>query len=96
MLQAGIPEKQLILAYEPEAAALYCKEVKLLKGCSTRGETHLDSFRAGTKFVIVDCGGMKVHLHIPYLPFILNNPGLQYCLYNVGYLIHVFRTSCID
>ena len=59
MLQAGcIPKKdsrQLIIALEPEAASLFCRRLHL-----ARFEQDDDkiSFKKGTKYLILDCGGM--------------------------------------
>ncbi|WAQ93669.1 HS12B-like protein [Mya arenaria] len=56
-LDAGIPDDQLTLAYEPEAAAVYCKEIKVALS-TERGQTsELKSFGAGSKFMVIDLGG---------------------------------------
>ncbi|KAK3588040.1 hypothetical protein CHS0354_012086 [Potamilus streckersoni] len=47
--QAGIPDNQLDLALEPEAAAIYCKAISTKKDGS--------SFDPGTQFILVDLGG---------------------------------------
>lgn len=55
--QAGIPEQQLTLAYEPEAAAVFCKESKIKKKQKAGQKAELLSLGAGSKFMIVDLGG---------------------------------------
>ena len=52
-LQAGIPPEQLILALEPEAAAIYVtKEAK-----TVLGKESLQSYDPGTKIMLADLGG---------------------------------------
>lgn len=50
---------QLVVAYEPEAAALYCKESKLSKREEKGGDVHLTQFSPGFRFMIIDMGGNK-------------------------------------
>ncbi|KAL3831483.1 hypothetical protein ACJMK2_023224 [Sinanodonta woodiana] len=47
--EAGIPDNQLALALEPEAAAIYCKAISVKRDGS--------SFEPGTRFILVDLGG---------------------------------------
>ncbi|KAL3831480.1 hypothetical protein ACJMK2_023221 [Sinanodonta woodiana] len=47
--EAGIPNNQLDLALEPEAAAIYCKAISV--------KTDGSSFEPGTQFILVDLGG---------------------------------------
>ncbi|KAK3588036.1 hypothetical protein CHS0354_012082 [Potamilus streckersoni] len=47
--EAGIPDNQLDLALEPEAAAIYCKAISVKLDGS--------SFEPGTQFILVDLGG---------------------------------------
>ncbi|KAK3109141.1 hypothetical protein FSP39_023794 [Pinctada imbricata] len=60
---AGIKNKNLQLALEPEAAAIYCKELAIQK---TDGvdEQCMESFRPGRSFMIVDCGGGTVDITV--------------------------------
>ncbi|XP_076090396.1 perlucin-like protein [Mytilus galloprovincialis] len=52
---AGIDEDFLTLAYEPEAAAIYCKEATVQRKEGTE-ECSLQSFDAGHQFLVLDCG----------------------------------------
>jgi len=61
LLQVGIKGDGLILAFEPEVASIYCKEV-------SAQEKHADydihdfplaAYDVGTKFIVVDLGGMN-------------------------------------
>jgi len=52
--QAGIPRQQLILSYEPEVAAIFCKEMKFQ--LSETGD--LDAFNTGARVMVIDLGGM--------------------------------------
>lgn len=56
MFQAGIPDNLLTLAYEPEAAAIYCKEMTVQR-IVKNGRARMDTFEAGQKFLVLDCGG---------------------------------------
>ncbi|KAL3831482.1 hypothetical protein ACJMK2_023223 [Sinanodonta woodiana] len=47
--EAGIPNNQLDLALEPEAAAIYCKAISV--------KTDGSSFEPGTRFILADLGG---------------------------------------
>lgn len=64
--QSGIDRKSITLVLEPEAAAICCKCLetdKKLKG--TKG-THV--FATGSRFLIVDLGGMNItccHKRVP-------------------------------
>jgi hypothetical protein len=54
--QAGIPEEQLIIALESEAAAIYCERFT----SDSRNKRRTDGFsmgKKGTKFMMVDVGG---------------------------------------
>ena len=55
-LQAGIPNKQLILALEPESAAIFCKELALNRSGGVHG-TFLKAFDPGEQYIVVDLGG---------------------------------------
>lgn len=47
----------LSLAYEPEAAAICCKEATVKKREGAKG-CSLDSFEPGQQFMVLDCGGI--------------------------------------
>lgn len=49
--QAEIAEYQILLALEPEAAALYCREL----------QKHMvtSAFEPGTKYMVLDMGGYE-------------------------------------
>ncbi|CAC5405225.1 unnamed protein product [Mytilus coruscus] len=57
-LEAGIPGARLSLAYEPEAAALFCKKFN----CQTKGPNIQSAFDAGESFLVLDCGGGTVDI----------------------------------
>ncbi|VDI44956.1 Hypothetical predicted protein [Mytilus galloprovincialis] len=58
---AGIPDNLLTLAYEPEAAAIYCKEMTVQR-IVKNGRARMDTFKAGQKFLVLDCGGGTVDI----------------------------------
>ena len=47
----------LSLAYEPEAAAIFCKTLTLQKKDNEYG-AFMTSFTAGEHFLVLDCGGI--------------------------------------
>lgn len=51
-MQAGIPEAQLLIALEPEAAAMYCK--------SLPEQTLTDTFKPHKRYMVLDLGGGTV------------------------------------
>ena len=55
-LKAGIDPELLTLAYEPEAAAIYCKELTVQKKEGAEG-SNMQSFEPGQQFLVLDCGG---------------------------------------
>ena len=55
-LQAGIPADVLLLALEPEAAAIYCKELAVRRAQGVGG-AFLKAFDPGEKYVVLDLGG---------------------------------------
>ena len=59
--KAGINPEFLTLAYEPEAAAIYCKELTVQKKEGTEGST-LKSFEPGQQFLVLDCGGRYMYI----------------------------------
>ena len=56
-LQAGIPNEQLMLALEPESAAIFCKELTVTRAEGVEG-TFLRAFDPGEKYIVLDLGGM--------------------------------------
>ncbi|XP_076085748.1 heat shock 70 kDa protein 12B-like isoform X1 [Mytilus galloprovincialis] len=58
---AGIDDTLLSLAYEPEAAAIYCRDIIIQK--KTDGEDYsMASLDPGEKFLVLDCGGGTVDI----------------------------------
>jgi hypothetical protein len=53
IFQAGIKGNQLMLALEPEAAAMFCKQMALSK----TDDLEVSAYQPGKKFMVVDCGG---------------------------------------
>ncbi|XP_053373620.1 heat shock 70 kDa protein 12B-like [Mercenaria mercenaria] len=62
--KAGIPEDQLTLALEPEAAAIYCKELVVSKAKEQGKEAQLQSFSPGAQFMVLDLGGGTVDITV--------------------------------
>ncbi|XP_053391613.1 heat shock 70 kDa protein 12B-like [Mercenaria mercenaria] len=62
--KAGIPEDQLTLALEPEAAAIYCKELVVSVAKEQRQEAQLQSFSTGAQFMVLDLGGGTVDITV--------------------------------
>ena len=64
--QAGIVSKdasdQLLTALEPEAASIYCREMKMREFKSEKGDANIsDVFpRPGSKYLVIDIGGNSV------------------------------------
>ncbi|XP_052690693.1 heat shock 70 kDa protein 12A-like [Crassostrea angulata] len=56
-IQAGIKDNNLVLALEPESAALLCKQLALIKRTD---DISVRTFKPGNKFMVVDCGGGTV------------------------------------
>ncbi|XP_056006368.1 heat shock 70 kDa protein 12A-like [Ostrea edulis] len=56
-IQAGIEDDKLILALEPESAALLCKQLALIRDVE---DINIKMFDTGSKFMVVDCGGGTV------------------------------------
>ncbi|KAL3878917.1 hypothetical protein ACJMK2_031243 [Sinanodonta woodiana] len=62
-VQAGISNKQLLIALEPEAAALYCRHIPLeLKEFD--GTSSIVPLSPGTRYIVVDAGGGTVDITI--------------------------------
>ncbi|XP_052690632.1 heat shock 70 kDa protein 12A-like [Crassostrea angulata] len=56
-IQAGIRDDHLVLALEPESAALLCKQLALTKKAV---DIKVQMFEPGSKFMVIDCGGGTV------------------------------------
>ncbi|KAL5007577.1 hypothetical protein ScPMuIL_016383 [Solemya velum] len=54
--QAGIESCRLTLVFEPEAAALFCKE-QLIQKKEGHDGSHMSKFDPGQRFMVVDLGG---------------------------------------
>ncbi|XP_062591250.1 heat shock 70 kDa protein 12A-like isoform X3 [Saccostrea cucullata] len=65
-IEAGIYDDQLMLAYEPEAAALYCRLLPIDKFESggEHQELVLRTFERGKKFMVIDLGGGTVDIAV--------------------------------
>ena len=61
LFKAGIDPELLTLAYEPEAAAIYCKELTVQKKKGAEG-SNLQSFEPGQQFLVLDCGGRYMYI----------------------------------
>ncbi|CAC5392283.1 unnamed protein product [Mytilus coruscus] len=59
--KAGINQELLTLVLEPEAAAVYCKYVEINRN-KTGEVAHLEVFKPGSQFLIVDLGGGTVDI----------------------------------
>ena len=51
-MKAGIPELQILLALEPETAALFCRILP------ERMLTPVGNFKPGSKYMVLDLGGI--------------------------------------
>lgn len=60
--QAGIDGKQLTLALEPEAAAIYCKENAVKAETESGKSKDLSAFSPGEQFLLLDLGGGTVDI----------------------------------
>ncbi|KAJ8297693.1 hypothetical protein KUTeg_024224, partial [Tegillarca granosa] len=58
--QAGILKNRLALALEPEAAAIYVKQINIQRHAEESKSPCLSSFKPGTKFLVLDVGGGTV------------------------------------
>ncbi|KAL4230966.1 Heat shock 70 kDa protein 12A [Mactra antiquata] len=59
-IQAGIEAKHVVLAHEPEAAAIYCKHIEVCRAEDSAGNAILQCFKEGSQFMILDLGGGTV------------------------------------
>eukprot|EP00105_Crassostrea_gigas_P033554 XP_011456968.1 PREDICTED: heat shock 70 kDa protein 12A isoform X2 [Crassostrea gigas] len=64
--EAGIHDDQLMLAYEPEAAALYCRLLPIdrFESGGEHQELVLKTFERGKKFMVIDLGGGTVDIAV--------------------------------
>jgi len=62
IFQAGLDGKRLTIALEPEAASYFCMRLPVSKitisGAATSRDTRVTAFPVGTKYMVVDAGGM--------------------------------------
>ncbi|XP_052761483.1 heat shock 70 kDa protein 12A-like [Mya arenaria] len=58
---AGISSDKLTIAFEPEAAAIYCR---FLPAEKSENEGSLSTFKTGSKFLVVDAGGGTVDIAV--------------------------------
>ncbi|CAC5416129.1 unnamed protein product [Mytilus coruscus] len=61
---AGIPNSRLILALEPEAASIYCKNLPVDRIVCPDGKSVLEVFSPGTKYLILDAGGGTIDITV--------------------------------
>ncbi|XP_071124900.1 heat shock 70 kDa protein 12B-like [Mytilus edulis] len=59
----GIPNSQLMLALEPEAASIYCKHLPVER-LAAGAKSALGAFSPGTKYLILDAGGGTVDITV--------------------------------
>lgn len=55
VFQAGIDSKRLVIALEPEAASILCKELQLAK--YEDGSDSINVFSPGQRYLVLDAGG---------------------------------------
>lgn len=55
VFQAGIDSKRLVIALEPEAASILCKELQLAK--YKDGSDSINVFSPGQRYLVLDAGG---------------------------------------
>ncbi|XP_069129241.1 heat shock 70 kDa protein 12A-like [Argopecten irradians] len=63
-VKAGMLSDKLLLALEPEAAAMYCKHIHVNVSADWDGSKTLSNFRPGTKYMVVDAGGGTVDITV--------------------------------
>lgn len=66
LFKAGISEKRLRLALEPEAASIYTREI-LLERSSTEDQELSPVFRQGMKYIVIDLGGVSIFIFRSYV-----------------------------
>lgn len=62
-VKGGIPNSQLMLALEPEAASIYCKHIPSERMVSG-GKSQLNAFSPDTKYLILDAGGGTIDITV--------------------------------
>ncbi|XP_061164053.1 heat shock 70 kDa protein 12B-like [Saccostrea echinata] len=60
--KAGIESKSLVIALEPEAASIYCKELPVEKLSGT--ESGIGVFSPGKKYLVLDAGGGTIDMTV--------------------------------
>ncbi|XP_060587184.1 heat shock 70 kDa protein 12A-like [Ruditapes philippinarum] len=62
-LQAGLPSNSIVIALEPEAASVYCRQLDV---CAVNRDTGvmLSSLEVGSKYLVLDAGGGTIDLTI--------------------------------
>uniref|UniRef100_K1RKH3 Heat shock 70 kDa protein 12B n=1 Tax=Magallana gigas TaxID=29159 RepID=K1RKH3_MAGGI len=61
-IQAGIDSSMLTIALEPEAAALYVKDLPVEKRICENKSVDFETFAPGSKYIVVDVGGGTVDI----------------------------------
>lgn len=61
-LQAGIPNKNITIALEPECASIYCQHLSTVNLHGATDEYLMK--KTGQKYVVVDLGGKPFSFHI--------------------------------
>ena len=54
----------MIIALEPEAAAVYCKSVDIISPCVNEKEDTTEAFTSGTRYLLADMGGGTVDVTV--------------------------------
>ena len=67
-LKAGLKDSQLSLALEPEAASIYSRRISGKHKTLKDGDKQIARLKAGTKYLVVDCGGNKLLILVFYVP----------------------------
>ncbi|KAL5016488.1 hypothetical protein ScPMuIL_006077 [Solemya velum] len=62
-IEAGIPDKDLVIALEPEAASVFCSHIPMLRTFDDRGDTYRE-FVHGEQYVVLDAGGGTVDITV--------------------------------
>ncbi|XP_052760705.1 heat shock 70 kDa protein 12A-like isoform X2 [Mya arenaria] len=62
-VMAGILNENLILALEPEAASMFCRNISVEKTIGS-GESSVSSFKPGETYIILDAGGGTVDITV--------------------------------
>ncbi|XP_062620275.1 heat shock 70 kDa protein 12A-like [Saccostrea cucullata] len=63
-VRAGIAGDQLLIALEPEVASLYCKHLPVDKLQHEVGVQGFEAFSKGSKYLVLDCGGLNVDITV--------------------------------